>query len=77
MLSARASALVLLTLGLLAPRVRAQRIRLEIKPHVGDTLRMRLDQESEMTGVRRTRTAETSAIMVKTMLMFSRAIVES
>ena len=77
MLSARASALVLLTLGLLAPRVRAQRIRLEIKPHVGDTLRMRLDQESEMTGVRRTRTAETSAMMVNTMHMFSRAIVES
>ena len=27
---------------------------LQIKPHVGDTLRMRLDQQSEMTGVKRT-----------------------
>jgi len=76
MRSMRGSAMVLLAVGLMAPRARAQRIRLEIKPQVGDTLRMRLDQESEMTGVRRTRTSESSAMMVNTMHMFSRAIVE-
>ena len=49
---------------------------LQIKPHVGDTIRMRLDQESEMSGVRRTSTGESSAMVLNTMRMFSRAIVE-
>ena len=50
---------------------------LRIKPHVGDTLRMRLDQESEMTGVRKMATGgEGSAMVLTTMRMFSRAIVE-
>ena len=60
-----------------AGRVWGQSITLQIKPHVGDTLRMRLDQQSEMTGVRRTNTGEASAIVVTSMKMFSRAIVES
>ena len=49
---------------------------LQIKPHVGDTLRMRLDQQSEMTGVRRTSAGEASAMVMSSMKMFSRAIVE-
>ena len=43
----------------------------------GDTLRMRLDQESEITGVRKTNAGESSAMVLTTMKMFSRAIVES
>ena len=55
----------------------AQSITLRIKPHVGDTLRMRLDQETEMTGVRKMTTGgEGSAMVLTTMRMFSRAIVE-
>ncbi|HXT17995.1 MAG TPA: hypothetical protein VN706_20355 [Gemmatimonadaceae bacterium] len=54
----------------------AQTITLAIKPRVGDTLRMRLDQESEMTGVRKTTAGELSAMVMTTMKMFSRAIVE-
>jgi hypothetical protein len=55
----------------------AQAVTLRIKPHVGDTLRMRLDQESEMTGVRKMTTGgEGSAMVLTTMRMFSRAIVE-
>ncbi|HET7372569.1 MAG TPA: hypothetical protein VFJ20_04265 [Gemmatimonadaceae bacterium] len=54
----------------------AQPTMLQIKPHVGDTIRMRLDQESEMSGVRRTSTGESSAMVLTTMRMFSRAIVE-
>jgi hypothetical protein len=54
----------------------AQMVTLQVKPHLGDTLRMRLDQESEMTGVRRTNTGEASAMVINTMKMFSRAIVE-
>ena len=59
-----------------ADRAAAQRVRLEIRPNAGDTLRMRLDQESEMTGVRRTEGGESSAMVYSTMRMFSRAIVE-
>src|SRR5947209_20401994 len=54
----------------------AQSVTLAIKPRVGDTLRMRLDQESEMTGVRKTAAGEMSAMVLTTMRMFSRAIVE-
>lgn len=54
----------------------AQTIVLQIRPHPGDTLRMRLDQESEMTGVRRTKSGESSAMLLTTMQMYSRAIVE-
>ena len=56
---------------------RAQTITLEIKPHPGDTIRMRLDQQSEMSGVRRTESGESSALVVNGMRMFSRAIVEN
>jgi hypothetical protein len=58
-----------------ASPLRAQ-VTLAIKPHPGDTLRMRLDQESEMTGVQKTAAGEMSAMVVTTMKMFSRAIVE-
>jgi hypothetical protein len=54
-----------------------QSVTLQVKPHVGDTLRMRLDQQSEMTGVRRTAAGEASAMVMNSMKMFSRAIVES
>jgi hypothetical protein len=50
---------------------------LQIKPHAGDTLRMRLDQESEISGVRKTTAGESSAMVLTTMKMFSRAIIES
>jgi hypothetical protein len=63
-------------IALFAGRLPAQSILLQIKPHAGDTLRMRLDQESEMTGVRRSVNGEASAMVLTTMRMFSRAIVE-
>jgi hypothetical protein len=53
-----------------------QSVILQVKPHVGDTLRMRLDQQTEMTGVRRTAAGEASAMLMNSMKMFSRAIVE-
>lgn len=54
----------------------AQTITLQIKPRVGDTLRMRLDQESEMSGVQKATNGESSAMVLTTMRMFSRAIIE-
>ena len=70
--------MVIAALAVAAPRAaRAQSVNLRIKPHVGDTLRMRLDQETEMTGVRKMATGgEGSAMVLTTMRMFSRAIVE-
>jgi hypothetical protein len=58
-------------------RVAVAQTVLQIKPHAGDTLRMRLDQESEISGVRKTTAGESSAMVLTTMKMFSRAIVES
>jgi len=55
----------------------SQSVTLQIKPRIGDTLRMRLDQQSEMTGVKKTATGEASAMVINTMQMFSRAIVEA
>jgi hypothetical protein len=57
--------------------VLSQSVRLQIRPRAGDTLRMRLDQQSEMTGVKKTATGEASAMVINTMQMFSRAIVEA
>ena len=53
-----------------------QSVTLQIKPHPGDTLRMRLDQQTEMTGVKRSPAGEVTAVVLNTMKMFSRAIVE-
>jgi len=54
----------------------AQTVVLQIKPRVGDTLWMRLDQQSELSGVKRTSNGESTALVTATMRMFSRAIVE-
>jgi len=51
-------------------------VMLQIRPHVGDTLRMRLDQETEMVAIKRNGAVESKASVVNTMRMFSRAIVE-
>jgi hypothetical protein len=69
---------VVVLLAIAGGRVEGQQsIVLQIKPHVGDTLRMRLDQQTEMTGVRRTTNGESSAMVMTNMQMFSRAIVEA
>jgi hypothetical protein len=51
----------------------AQRIQLELRPKVGDTLRMRLDQVTELSGAR---LGAAMKDVVTTFRMFSRAIVE-
>jgi hypothetical protein len=60
--------------ALLAMEARGQRVVLELRPRFGDTLRMRLDQTTEMTGTRKGSAAKQ---VVTTLTMFSRAIVES
>jgi hypothetical protein len=61
-------------LALLAPESGAQRVVLELRPRLGDTLRMRLDQTTEMSGARG---GSQGKMSVTTMRMFSRAIVEN
>lgn len=52
----------------------AQSVLLQIRPHVGDTLHLRLDQQTELTGTRGAGSAPVT--MTTTMRVFSRAIVE-
>ena len=55
----------------------AQTVHLQIKPRLGDTLRMRLDQSTEMTGTRKTPGgAESSSSMTTAMRVYTRALVE-
>jgi hypothetical protein len=51
-------------------------MQLELRPRVGDTLRMRLDQVTEMSGTRKGGGPAMKQV-VTTLRMFSRAIVES
>jgi hypothetical protein len=63
-----------LALGL-APGAHAQDVLLQIRPHVGDTVHMRLDQESELTRIHARADAPRPASVITDLSMFSRAIV--
>ena len=54
----------------------AQRVVLELRPYFGDTVRIRLDQTSEVSGSRPDRNGSSKQVTT-TLSMFSRAIVES
>jgi hypothetical protein len=60
--------------ALVASQAHAQKVLLELRPHAGDTLRMQLDQVTEMNGAR---PGEAPALATTTLRMYSRAIVES
>jgi hypothetical protein len=53
-----------------------QSVLLQIKPRIGDTVHMRLDQQTEMASTRRVPNGETTTSATTTMIMFSRAIIE-
>lgn len=72
MLNRRLTPLIAL-LALAAPAAGAQRVVLELRPRFGDTLNMRVDQTTEVTGTRKGMTAKP---VVTQLSMFSRAIVE-
>jgi hypothetical protein len=61
-------------LALCASNATAQRVVLELRPRFGDTLRMRLEQTTEVSG---TREGKPTKQVVTTLHIFSRAIVES
>ena len=64
----------ILLVTLAAANAHAQKVLLELRPHADDTLRMQLDQVTELSGAR---PGETPALATTTLRMYSRAIVES
>ena len=58
-----------------AELARGQGVLLQIKPHVGDTLHLRLDQQTELTGTRGRGASASVTTITTTMRVFSRAIV--
>src|SRR5688500_15286182 len=59
----------------IVPVAHAQSVLLQIRPRVGDTLRLRIEQEMEISGVGKVRDADTTMTMRSSMLMLSRSIV--
>ena len=64
-------------------RVRAQKgasqgraVLLQLRPKAGDTLRSRLEQQSELTGTRHTANGDATSSVTTTMRMWAHAIVE-
>jgi hypothetical protein len=70
------SALALACCLAAAPAVFAQPVALRIEPPVGETVRMRLDQRTEMSGTTRMRAGDSTATVVTTLLIISRTFVE-
>lgn len=62
-------------LAAIVPGVPAQNVLLQIKPKVGDTLRLHIEQEMEISGVGKVRDADTTITMRSSMLLLSRSIV--
>ena len=79
-LLARTPLLVALSLGLVARLTAGAQsggVVLQIRPRLGDTLHLRMDQQTELTGKRQLANGETAtSTVVTTMRIFSRAIVE-
>src|SRR5688500_5520246 len=59
----------------IVPVAHGQSVLLQIRPRVGDTLRLRIEQEMEISGVGKVRDADTTITMRSSMLMLSRSIV--
>lgn len=52
-------------------------VTLEVRPHAGDTVAVRLEQRVEMSGTRRIAGRDSTANVMSSMVMFARTIVES
>src|SRR5688572_15683735 len=68
--------IALVVVSLIASAARAQPVTLRIAPPVGETVRMRLDQRVEMSGTTRMAAGDSTATVVTTLLVISRAFVE-
>lgn len=68
---------LLLPISALPAALAAQEFRLQIRPRVGDTIPMRLEQSSEMTGIRKSGGQEASSSITTEMRVYTRAIIEA
>lgn len=60
-----------------ARQAAAERVMLEVRPHAGDTVSVRLEHTVEMTGTRRMSDRDSTVRVSSSMLMLARTIVES
>ncbi|HKN57253.1 MAG TPA: DUF6263 family protein [Gemmatimonadaceae bacterium] len=67
---------ILFGLAFLAQAAHSQAVLLQIRPHIGDTLRMHLSQSVEMTGTTRERGRDSTSAMTTSVEVFTRAIAE-
>ena len=65
---------ILLALVLTAPVALGQSVLLQIRPHIGDTLRMHLSQTVEMTGINSSRGPDSTTTMTTSIEVFTRAV---
>jgi hypothetical protein len=72
----RPSYLTLLVVGLFAQTALAQPVLLQIRPHIGDTLRMHLSQTVEMTGTTQGARTDPVRSMTTSIEVFTRAIAQ-
>lgn len=68
--------LTLLAVVFLAPAALAQPVMLQIRPHIGDTLRMHLSQTVEMTGTTSGARTDSVRSMTTSIEVFTRAIAQ-
>lgn len=68
--------LAILSLATLHGAAGAQMIVLQMRPHVGDTLRVRMEQQSELVGVRPSARGDVRTTVTSTLEVWSHAIVE-
>ena len=73
-MASRIAVVFALSMAALAQPLAAQRILLQIKPHVGDTIKMHLTQTIEMTGTRSNASADSARKLSTTTEVFSRAV---
>src|SRR5688500_3894197 len=66
--------LTLFAVGFLAQAALAQPVLLQIRPHIGDTLRMHLSQTVEITGTTRGARSDPVRSMTTSIEVFTRAI---
>lgn len=71
-----AAALAVAAAVALAAPLRGQAVLLELRPHAGDTIRMRLVQQVEMTGTMRMGIADSTTTVVTTLRALTHAVVE-
>lgn len=73
-MASRIAAVVALSVAFSATPLAAQKVLLQIKPHVGDTIKMHLTQTVEMSGTRGSSSPDSASEFTTSTEVFSRAV---